>query len=116
VSTIAEIEGAEMTVKPKKPMPHPDDLIVIRMSLTFQAELNPYAKDPPALDVTEILDTMSVAEAPEYLEKVVSAIRDRRLYGLMQQQAAEFAVGSGDWIEKLPEDLIAEATADDVGD
>jgi hypothetical protein len=105
-----------MITKPKKPMPHPDDFIVIGISLTFQAELNPEAQDPPALDVIEILETMGTAEAPEYLEKVVSAVRDRRLYGLMQQQAAESAVGSGDWIEKLPEDLIAEATADDAGD
>jgi hypothetical protein len=105
-----------MITKPKKLMPHPDDFIVIGVSLTFQAELNPEAQDPPALDVTEMEDTMGAADAPVYLEKVLSAIRERRLYGLMQQESAEFAVGSGDWIEKLPEDLIAEATADDVGD
>jgi gamma-glutamyl:cysteine ligase YbdK (ATP-grasp superfamily) len=48
------------------------------------------------------------------LEKLISAIRERRLYGLLVQEQAESAVGAGQWIEKTVEEIIAEATAENV--
>jgi hypothetical protein len=48
-------------------------------------------------------------EAADYLENVVNAIRERRLFGFMMQESAESAVAAGDWIEKTIEEVIAEA-------
>ena len=103
-----------MITKPKKPMPHPDDFMVVGISLTFQAKLNPEVDDPQPLDTTEIEETLAAADAADYLEKVVSAIRERRLYGFMLQEQAESAVGAGDWIEKTIEEVLAEATAENA--
>jgi hypothetical protein len=58
--------------------------------------------------------TFTAADAPDYLEKVVGAIRERRLYGFMLQEHGETAVGAGQWIKKTIEEVVAEATADNV--
>jgi hypothetical protein len=105
-----------MAKKTDRPAPHPDDFMIVTVSLAFQAKLNPGVADPLPLDATEIEGTFSAADAAEYLEKVVSAIRERRLYGFMLQDQAESAVGAGDWIEKTIEDVIAEATAENVNE
>lgn len=100
-------------------MPHPDDFIVVGLSLSFQAKLNLEVDDPQPLEATQIEETFSAADAADHLEKVVSAIRERRLFGFMLQEQAECAVGAGDWIEKTIEDLLAEATAenaDEIGE
>ena len=104
-----------MAKKTERPAPHPDDFMVVALSLAFQAKLNPEVDDPPPFDATEIEETFRAADAADYLEKVVSAIRERRLYGFMLQEQAESAVGAGDWIEKTIEEVIAEATAENVG-
>jgi hypothetical protein len=100
-----------MIKNPKKPMPHPDDFMVVTVGLAFQAKLNPEVEDPMPFDAIGMEETFAAADAADYLEKVVSAIRERRLYGFMSQEQAESAVGAGDWIEKTIEDVIAEATA-----
>ena len=101
-----------MTEKMGTPEPHPDDFILITVSLEFQAKLNPKVSDPfPFETTTGIENTLSAAGAADYLEKVVSAIRERRLYGFMLQDAAESAVSAGEWIEKTTEEVIAETTA-----
>ena len=104
-----------MVKKTQRPTAHPDDFMIVAVSLAFQAKLNPEVDDPLPLDATEIDETFSAADAVDYLEKVVSAIRQRRLYGFMLQEQAESAVGAGDWIEKTIADVIAEATAENVG-
>jgi hypothetical protein len=101
-----------MAKKTERPVPHPDDFMMVAVSLAFQAKLNPEADDPPPFDATEIEETFSAADAADYMERVVSAIRERRLYGFMLQEQAESAVGAGDWIEKSIEEVIAEATAE----
>ena len=101
-----------MAKKLERPTLHPDDLMAVSICLTFQAKLNPDDDDPPPFHTTEIEETFSAADAADYLEKVVSAIRERRLYGLMVQEQAECAVGAGDWIKKSIEEVIAEATAE----
>ena len=84
--------------------------MVVTISLEFRSKLNPQASDPPPFDTTNaIKSTLAAAEAADYLEKVASAIRDRRLYGFMLQGAAEGYVGAGDWIEETAEEAIAEA-------
>jgi hypothetical protein len=102
-----------MAKKTKQPA-HPDDLMVVGISLAFRAKPNPEVDDPPPFDMIEMEETFRAADAADYLEKVVSAIRGRRLYGFMQQECAESAVGAGDWIERTIEDVIAEATAKNV--
>ena len=67
-----------MTEKMGTPEPHPDDFILITVSLEFQAKLNPKVSDPfPFETTTGIENTLSAAGAADYLEKVVSAIRER---------------------------------------
>ena len=106
-----------MTEKMGTPEPHPDDFMLIAVSLEFHAKLNPKATDPPPFDSTIAVEqTLSAADAADYLEKVVRAIRERRLYGFMVQDAAEAAVGAGQWIEKTTEELIAKATAQEGRD
>ena len=101
-----------MAKKTERPVPHPDDFMIVGISLAFQAKLNPEADDPPPFDATEIEETFRAADAADYLERVVSAIRERRLYGFMLQEQAESAVRAGQWIEKTIEEIIAEATAE----
>jgi hypothetical protein len=98
-----------MAKKQERPAQHPDDLIVVGLSLAFQAKLNPEADNPQPLEATQIEETFSAADAADHLEKVVRAIRERRLYGFMLQEQAESAVGAGDWVEKTIEEIIAEA-------
>jgi hypothetical protein len=100
-----------MSEKPKKPMPHPDDFMVVTVSLEFRAKLNPEVEDPPPFDMTGLEYTPPKGEAADYLEKVVNAIRERRLYGFMVQEIAESAVGAGDWVEKPIAEALAEARA-----
>jgi hypothetical protein len=104
-----------MKENPAKPVPHPDDFVTVTISLAFQAKLNPDTDDPPPLGVAEIEDTFRAADATDYLEKLISAIRERRLFGLLVQEQAESAVGAGQWIEKTVEEIVAEATAENVG-
>jgi hypothetical protein len=88
--------------------------MIVTVSLAFQAKLNPEVDDPPPFDTVEIEETLTAADASHYLERVVSAIRERRLYGFMLQEQAECAVGAGQWIEKTLEEVFAEATAENV--
>ena len=101
-----------MAKKTERPAPHPDDFMIVAVSLGFQAKLNPDVEDPQPLDAIGIEETFSAADAADYLEKVVSAIRERRLYGFMVQEQAECAVGAGEWIKKSIEEVIAEATGE----
>ena len=70
--------------------------------------------DPPPLHTTAIEETFAAADAADYLEKVVGAIRERRLYGFMLQEQAESAVGAGQWIKQTIEEVVAEATAENA--
>jgi hypothetical protein len=101
-----------MAKKAERPTLHPDDLMAVSICLTLQAKLNPDEDDPPPFHTTEIEETFRAADAADFLEKVVGAIRERRLYGFMLQEQAESAVRAGQWIEKTIEEMIAEAKAD----
>ena len=90
-------------------MPHPDDLMVVSLSLEFRAKINPSEEDPPSLETVGFQYILPAEQAVEYLESVVDAIRAKRLYGFMVQASAERAVAGGEWIETTIEDLIAEA-------
>jgi hypothetical protein len=98
-----------MAEKKKRPAPHPDDFMRVTLALDFQAKLNPKADDPPPFDAIGFESTLRASNAAEYLESVACAIRDKRLYGFMVQEGAESAVGAGKWIEKTPQEIIAEA-------
>jgi hypothetical protein len=100
-----------MAMKTQRPAPHPDDLMVVTVSLELRATLNPDVKDPLPFDMAEFQSTLPAGAAVDFLEKVVSAIRERRLYGLMVQEIAENAVGAGDWIKKTNAELLAEVRA-----
>jgi hypothetical protein len=91
---------------------HADDFMVVSVGLTFQAKPSPDDDDPPPLHTTAIEDTFTPADAPDYLEKVIAAIRERRLYGFMLQEQAESAVGAGQWIKQTIEEVVAEATTE----
>ena len=84
-----------MAKKTERPAPHPDDFMTVTLTIAFQAKLNLEVDDPPPFDATAIQETFTAADATDYLEKVVSAIRERRLYGFMLQEQAESAVGAG---------------------
>jgi hypothetical protein len=101
------MDTIEMPGKSKKVHPHPDDFMVVSICLQFQAKPNPNAKDPPPFDFTEFETTFLAADAAAYVEEVLSAIRERRLYGFMTQQAADGPVAAGDWIAMTTEDLFA---------
>jgi hypothetical protein len=88
--------------------------MIVTVSLAFRAKLNPEVDDPPPFDATAFEETFAAADATYYLEKVVGAIRERRLYGLMLQEQAESAVGAGQWIKQTIEEVVAEATAENV--
>jgi hypothetical protein len=60
------------------------------------------------------LKRRTAADAADYLEKVIGAIRERRLYGFMLQEQAECAVGAGQWIKKTIEEVVAEATTENA--
>lgn len=89
-----------MAKKQERPAQHPDDFMVVTLSLDFQAKLNPEADDPQQLESIGLQYSMPAAEAVDYLESVVRAIREKRLYGFMVQDSAECAVGAGEWIGK----------------
>lgn len=93
-----------------KKEPHPDDFMTVTLSLELRAKPNPHSSDPRPFDTTGIHLVMAANDATECLEKVVAAIRERRLYGFMVQDAAESHVGAGE-IEETVDDLISEASA-----
>jgi hypothetical protein len=97
--------------EPERPVPHPDDFMIVTVSLEFRAKPNPEVGDLPPFDMTELEYTPPAGETADYLQKVVNAIRERRLYGFMVQDFAESAVGAGDWIEKTTAEVLAEARA-----
>jgi hypothetical protein len=104
-----------MAKKPERPTQHADDLMVVSICLAFQAKLNPDDDDPPPIHTTEIEETFRAADAADYLEKVVVAIRERRLFGFMLQEQAESAVGARQWIEKTIDEVVAEARTENAG-
>ena len=103
-----------MAKKTERPAPHPDDFMIVAVSLAFQAKLNPEVDDPPPLHGIAIEETFTAADAADYLEKVIGAIRERRLYGFMLQEQAESAVGAGQWIKQTIEEVVAEATTENA--
>ena len=104
-----------MAKKTERPTSHPDDLMAVSICLTFQAKLNPDDDNPPPLHTTALEETFDAADAADYLEKVVSAIRARRLYGFLLQEQAESAVCARQWIKQTIEEVVAEATTENVG-
>ena len=105
-----------MAKKTERPTQHPDDLMAVSICLTFQAKRNlDDDDDPPPLHTTAVEETFTAADAADYLEKVVGAIRERRLYGFMLQEQAEAAVGARQWNKKTIEEIVAEATTENVG-
>jgi hypothetical protein len=84
----------------------PDDLMFLSVRLQFQAKLNPDVQNPQPVEITEIENTFSAADAAPYLEEVLAAIRGRRLYGHMMQEAAEGPVASGQWIAMTAQDIV----------
>lgn len=89
-----------MSVRPKTTRMHPDDFMVVTVSLEFRAKPNPEVGDSRPFEITELRSTSSAGEAEDYLQKIVNAIKERRLYGFMAQDVAEGAIGAGDWIGK----------------
>jgi hypothetical protein len=98
-----------MSEKPRQPMPHPDDFMVVTLSLEFRAKPNPEVEDPLPFELSASEYTPPKEVAADFLEDVVNAIRERRLFGFMMQHSAETAVAAGDWIETSDEEVVAEA-------
>jgi hypothetical protein len=97
-----------MAKKTKPPTSHPDDLMVVSVCLTFQAKLNPDNDDPAPFDATELEQAFDVQGAGEYLERLIVAIRERRLYGFFQQELAQDAVNTRQWVAKTTQEVLAE--------
>jgi hypothetical protein len=101
-----------MEEKEERPNPHPDDLMAVTVALNFQAKLNPDVHDAPPFEIKEFETTFGAEEAADYLEALVRAIREKRLYSFMIQEFAESAVSAGDWIAQTTREILAEARAD----
>jgi hypothetical protein len=97
-----------MEKKQERPDRTPDDFMVVTLSLDFQAKLNPKADNPQPFETTGLQYSMPASEAVDYLEAVVRAAREKRLYAFMIQDSAECAVRAGEWIEKTVEEILAE--------
>jgi hypothetical protein len=88
---------------------HPDDFMVVSVSLEFRAKVNPAMPNPCPLDAGgEHSWCLPAADAAEELEALLSAIHERRLYGFMVQRSAELPVGCGEWIEKTDTEYVEE--------
>lgn len=104
-----------MAKKSKSVVQHPDDMMLVSLSLAFLAKINPDARDPKQFGTMGVKYTMPAEEAPEYLDAVARAIRERRLYGFLAQKAAESAVDAGDWIERPIEETFGETATCEKG-
>ena len=83
----------------------------VTVALKFNAQVNPKDDGAPPLGVTETEITLEAVEAADYLEQVLAAARERRLYGLMVAEAAESHVASGSWVGLTIDDVLATARA-----
>ena len=87
---------------------HPDDFMVVTIELDFRAKVNPDKADPPPMASTSVTVCLPAEEdTADFLEDVAEAIRERRLYGFMVQEAAESPVGCGEWIGKALDDVLS---------
>ena len=84
-------------------IPHPDDFIEVHATLKFRAKVNPEATDPAPVVWTDVGIELSAAHAADFLEDVVRATRERRLYGFMLQYSAEGQ--ADDWLKGTVEDF-----------
>ena len=95
-----------------------DDLMTVTVEFSFQGKTAPLPpgadpEDMPAIDGSvEYALTLPAEDATaDYLEKIAKAIRERRLYGFMQQECADAHVAGGQWIQKSIDDLTREIRA-----
>jgi hypothetical protein len=100
-----------MPKKIEKQISHPDDFMVVRIGLELRARSNPNVENPAGLETIMHERVLGAARAADYVERVLGAIRDRRLYGLMMQLAAESSVGASEWVAMEVHDSIAEIHA-----
>ena len=98
-------------MKKQKERVHPDDLMVVTVALEFQAKINPQEADVPGFETTAVEFCLPAAEAAEYVQEVLDAIKGRRLYGFMVQELAGSAVETRQWIKRPLEELHAEAAS-----
>ena len=83
----------------------PDSLMVVNIELEFRAKESK-AKDAPAIGFTSwSISLPSEEDTAELLDGISDAIREERLYGFMQQLAAEGPVSSGEWTAKTESDM-----------
>ena len=88
--------------------PHPDDFMVVTIDLEFRAKVNPDKPAPPPMDSISVTVCLPAEEdTADFLEDIAEAIRERRLYGFMVQEAAESPVGCGEWIGKALDDVLS---------
>jgi hypothetical protein len=106
-------KGNAHMAKKQKERAHPDDLMVVTVSLEFQAKIDPQDSGAPQFEATSVELCLPAAEAAEYVQEVLDAIKGRRLYGFMVQELATSAVEAGQWIKKPLEELRAEASNSD---
>src|ERR1700749_583842 len=80
---IQEEKEFHMKKKAEQPVSHPDDLIVVGIRFSFQAKENPDGDDRLPLPAVDIEQTFEARDSVEFLDEVVAAIRDRRLFGFI---------------------------------
>lgn len=97
----------------REEFPHPDDLMVVTVELTFQAKVGEVDDPPPLPNNFSWAATLPANEDTACLfEEIAKAMREDRLYGYMQQACAANAVGAGEWVGKTIEDLQQEMEND----
>lgn len=90
-----------------------DDFMLVTIELNFSAKNNPDGDGDDDFDqlsgISQYVTTLgSDEDTAAFLERIAKAIRERRLYGLMQQERADACCDGGQWIEKTAQDLADE--------
>jgi len=96
-------EHRRLTRHNTPPDPHPDDFMLITIEVDFQAKVNPDSKEPMPVDGCGPMQYSLPADpnTADYLEGIAKAIRERRLYGWLQQECAEMPVSTEEWISSF---------------
>ncbi|MCC8935696.1 hypothetical protein H8A99_04080 [Bradyrhizobium sp. Arg68] len=85
--------------------------MTITVALRFNAQVNSKDEEAPPLGVTETETTWAATEAADDLERILAAVRERRLYSFMVAEAAVSHMAVGSWLGLTVKEVLAEARA-----
>ena len=83
-----------------------DDLMSVTIIIDFHAKAA--STRPVDVGCMSYEATMLPTDAAVFMETIIDAINEERLFGWMQQESATGAIEAGDWVGKTIEDQLAE--------